>query len=56
MKEHITQNNLSTLIEVDGGINVETARQCKNADVLVAGSFVFKNDYQHAISSLKDAK
>lgn len=44
---------LSFLIEVDGGINAETARQCKNADVLVAGNFVFKNDYATAIAQLK---
>ncbi len=44
---------LNFLIEVDGGINAETARQCQNADVLVAGNFVFKNDYATAISQLK---
>ncbi|MBQ3635640.1 MAG: ribulose-phosphate 3-epimerase [Bacteroidales bacterium] len=33
----------SALIEIDGGINAETARQCASAgaDVLVAGSYVF---------------
>lgn len=41
------------LIEVDGGINAETVQQCQNADVYVAGSFVFKGDYAQNISKLK---
>nr|AIA17775.1 ribulose-phosphate 3-epimerase [uncultured bacterium] len=46
------------LIEVDGGINVETARQCREADVLVAGNAIFKNaaGYATAINDLKNAK
>lgn len=34
------------LIEVDGGINAITGKQCKEAgvDVLVAGSYIFKSD------------
>ena len=50
------ENSYSYLIEVDGGINAETATECRNADVLVAGSYVFKNDYAEAISKLKAAK
>ncbi len=46
----------SALIEVDGGINAETAREVQEADVLVAGNFIFKNDYATAISQLKGAK
>lgn len=42
------------LIEVDGGINLETAKQCLAADVFVAGNFVFKNNYAQAIKSLKE--
>lgn len=56
LREYIDKNNLDVLIEVDGGINEKTARECKNADVLVAGSFVFKNDYQQSIEQLKNAK
>lgn len=44
------------LIEVDGGINEETGRQCKEAgaDVLVAGSYIFNSDdYSRRIASLK---
>ncbi|HMN67075.1 MAG TPA: ribulose-phosphate 3-epimerase [Bdellovibrionales bacterium] len=44
------------LIEVDGGVNAETVKQLGEADVLVAGNFVFKNDYAQAIRTLKDAK
>lgn len=44
------------LVQVDGGINAETARLCREAgaDVLVAGSYVFKaEDKQKAIESLR---
>ncbi len=47
---------LDYLIEVDGGINPETAVECRAADVLVAGNYVFKNDYKKAIRSLKAAR
>ena len=43
-------------IEVDGGINLETARDCmkSGANVLVAGSYVFgAKDYSVAIKSLR---
>jgi ribulose-phosphate 3-epimerase len=41
------------LIEVDGGVNAETVSMCKDADVLVAGNYIFKNDYATAIQTLK---
>ncbi|MES2504546.1 MAG: ribulose-phosphate 3-epimerase [Myxococcota bacterium] len=43
------------LIQVDGGINATTADIVKKAgaDVLVAGSYVFDNDYAQAIATLK---
>jgi len=42
------------LIEVDGGINDKTHVYCKEADVLVAGSYVFNNvEYVEAIASLR---
>lgn len=41
-------------IEVDGGVTDETATLLGGADVLVAGSFVFKKDYRTAIQALKD--
>lgn len=47
----------AALIEVDGGVNQETARQVPDADVLVAGNYVFKSpDYASAIARLKAAK
>ncbi len=41
-------------IQVDGGINAETGRECveAGATVLVAGSYVFKGDYKERIESL----
>lgn len=50
------RNDRRYLIEVDGGINENTAKLCRGAgvDVLVAGSYVFKaENRQEAIDSLK---
>ena len=50
----IGQKNI--YLEVDGGINPKTAKLCSNAgaDVLVAGSAVFKTDnYAEALAELK---
>jgi ribulose-phosphate 3-epimerase len=44
---------LEFLIEVDGGVSDKTLSYLKNADVLVAGSYVFKNNYKTAIDILK---
>ncbi len=43
LKEMILRQNLSTLIEVDGGVNMQTGKQLleAGADVLVAGSAIF---------------
>ncbi len=43
MKVLIDATGSKALIEIDGGINLETAAACAKhgADVLVAGSFVF---------------
>lgn len=43
LKEMIVKKNAPTLIEIDGGVNAETAPKllAAGADVLVAGSFVF---------------
>ena len=47
--------NPDALVEVDGGINAQTGAQCAQAgaDVLVAGSYVFKNDITTAVRSLQ---
>lgn len=56
VREELNKIKSEALIEVDGGINPETAEECRMADVLVAGNYVFKNDYKKAIRSLKAAK
>ncbi|MCB9426081.1 MAG: ribulose-phosphate 3-epimerase [Flavobacteriales bacterium] len=46
LKEIIKKKGASTVIEIDGGVTTANARQLidAGADVLVAGSFVFKSD------------
>lgn len=55
LKKWKEDKKLKFYIEVDGGINDETIKLCRDAgaDVFVAGSFVFKRDYAEAISLLK---
>lgn len=57
LKEMITRKGLNTLIEVDGGVNLETGKRLLDAgaDVLVAGSFVFNApDPKKIIDELKN--
>lgn len=53
-KEH----NYHYQIQVDGGINGETGKRCADAgaDILVAGSYVFKNNIPEAVQSLLNLK
>jgi len=56
LKTLIEQKNASTMIEVDGGVNLETGAKLSQAgaDALVAGSYVFKSDNpSETISNLK---
>jgi ribulose-phosphate 3-epimerase len=56
LKEIITRNNASTIIEIDGGVTSKNAVQLveAGADVLVAGNFVFKAENpSETISELK---
>ena len=56
VKKWSEENNPELFIEVDGGINPETAKMCRNlgANVFVAGSAVFKAaDYKAAIRDLR---
>jgi ribulose-phosphate 3-epimerase len=56
VRERITRCGRQIDLEVDGGINADTARQviAAGADVLVAGTAVFKEkDYKEAISKLR---
>ncbi|RUM57376.1 MAG: ribulose-phosphate 3-epimerase [Nautilia sp.] len=55
LKDMIEKRNPNCLIEVDGGVSDKNIIELKNSgvDVVVAGSYVFKNDYKKAIESLK---
>lgn len=56
LKEIITRNGASTLIEIDGGVSDKNAKQLveAGADVLVAGNYVFRaQDPVATIASLK---
>jgi ribulose-phosphate 3-epimerase len=56
LRRMLESNGLSTNIEVDGGINPQTARQVveAGANVLVAGTAVFgSKDYRSAIAALR---
>jgi len=57
LKQLILERETACLIEVDGGVNADNAKAltAAGADVLVAGSFVFKSkDPLATIKSLKD--
>jgi ribulose-phosphate 3-epimerase len=56
LKEMILRKNLSTIIQIDGGINLETGRKVidAGADSLVAGNFVFRA--KDPIATIKDLK
>ncbi|GGZ77994.1 ribulose-phosphate 3-epimerase [Algibacter mikhailovii] len=56
LKELITRKGASTQIEIDGGVTNKNAKQLVDAgaDVLVAGSYVFKSKTQE--ETIKDLK
>lgn len=59
LRHLITESRSSTLIEIDGGVNLETGQQLisAGADALVAGSFVFKSkDPAATIKELHELK
>lgn len=56
LRQEIERRGLDTDIQVDGGVDSETALACKEAgaNVLVAGSYIFKSaDVKEAINVLK---
>lgn len=55
LKALIQKHNATTLIQVDGGVSDKNIDELKEAgvDIVVAGSYVFKNDYKQAIESLR---
>ena len=53
LKNYIDKNQLSVLIEVDGGINDKTISLVKDADIAVVGSYIVKSDdYLERVNSL----
>ncbi|WP_298791261.1 ribulose-phosphate 3-epimerase [uncultured Allomuricauda sp.] len=56
LKNIIKRKNSSTLIEIDGGVNATNAKKLVDAgaDILVAGSFVFKSE--HPTETIKNLK
>ena len=57
LKELITRKGANTIIEIDGGVTNKNAKQLADAgaDVLVAGSYVFKSeDPTKTITNLKE--
>jgi len=57
LRKQIDHTTSKALIEVDGGINAETGKQCRlaGADILVAGSYLFNHpQLKDAIQSLRD--
>ena len=58
MRQMVNQVNPNVLIEIDGGVTDQNATQLfeAGADILVAGSFVFKSDDpKQTIANLKNA-
>ena len=56
LRKMANESGLNTLIEIDGGVNINNAKHLINAgaDVLVAGSFIFKaKDPIQTIANLK---
>ena len=54
VRDLINSYNLDCVINIDGGINNETCKRCKNCDIIVAGSYIINSDnFQDKISSLR---
>ncbi|MBA3863135.1 MAG: ribulose-phosphate 3-epimerase [Erythrobacter sp.] len=58
IRSMITRSGRTIHLEVDGGVNVETARMCveAGADVLVAGSATFKGGPDHYAANIAALK
>ena len=56
LKKYIEKQNLDTYIQADGGINLKTIEDIRNAgtDITVAGSAIIKSEnYKETIKNLK---
>ena len=47
-------NNYDYLIEVDGGINIDTIEKVKNVDIAVIGNYITSGEYQERINNVKE--
>ncbi len=58
LKQQITLMESKCLIQIDGGINQDTAVMALNSgvDCLVAGSYIFKNDITRSVKHLWDSQ
>ncbi len=57
LKKYITENNLDTEIEADGGINLDNIKELSQAgvDIAVVGTSLIKaKDYKYTINKLKE--
>lgn len=54
IRTEIERQNVEVILQVDGGINAQTGKQCveAGANCLVAGSYIFKNNIEEAVNSL----
>ncbi len=55
-KAYLKEKNLKTKIEIDGGINAETAILARDAgaDIAVSGSYLFNGDFQERLGKIQD--
>ena len=55
LKKYKEEHNLNYIIEVDGGINCDTAKKVSDAgcDMVVAGTYLFNNDMKELIKEIK---
>ena len=54
IRKIVDKAKLDVTLEVDGGINLDTIKKVKNADIIVSGSCITKSeDYQETITKLR---
>ena len=54
IRKIVDKAKLDITLEVDGGINLDTIKKVKNADIIVSGSCITKSeDYQETITKLR---
>jgi ribulose-phosphate 3-epimerase len=56
IRKKIDEKYPHVLLEVDGGVNEKTIAMCSDVDVVVAGNYIFSNDYTKSIAFLKAEK